>query len=192
MSNEEEILVQAASRGDETALGELVERHLPGLEAFVRRNVGAVITRKESCLDLVQSACREVLVDLADNPYRGEEHFKNWLYLAAVRKIHERGRYWSREKRDARNELLDDEILQLGAAGDGGTPSAEADAFERLERVERALEALPDAQRRVFFLSRVVGLTYEGIAVEMEMTPEAVRKTYSRALARFMIAWKDA
>ncbi len=184
-------LLCAASDGDETALDELVNRHLPGLEAFVRRNAGVVLTRKESCSDLVQSACREVLVDLEDHPYRDEDHFKNWLYLAAVRKIHQRGRYWGREKRDARQDALQESQFELPGRG-LATPSQEVDALERLERVEEILETLPDSQRRVFFLSRVAGLGYDAIAEELEMTEEAVRKTYSRALARFMMAWNEA
>lgn len=188
MARTEAELHHAASRGDEGAIDELVARHLPGVEAFVRRNAGHAITRRESCADLVQSACRDVLVDLAEQSYRDEEHFKNWLYLAAVRKIHQRGRYWGREKRDARLDHSGSFVMGDAA----GSPSGAVDSFERLERVEQALDALPDEQRRIFFLSRIAGLSYDEIAAEMEASTDSVRKAYSRALARFMLAWHDA
>ena len=83
----------------------LLERHLPGLFAFMRLRAGEFLRRRESVSDLVQSVCREVLADPGDFSYRGEGQFRRWLYTTALRKIIDKGRYYRAEKRDPRREV---------------------------------------------------------------------------------------
>ncbi len=86
---EERSLVDNASRGDLDAVEELLARHLPALEGFVRKRGVGLPRDKESAVDLVQSVCREVLEDVRDKrfEYRGEAEFRAWMYEAALLKI---------------------------------------------------------------------------------------------------------
>ena len=59
-----EELISHATRGDEGAMEALVARQLPSLHAWVRLNMGGHLRAREETVDVVQSACREVLVDL--------------------------------------------------------------------------------------------------------------------------------
>ena len=94
-------LVSRASSGDRGALDALVEEHLGRLVTFVRARAGERLRAREETLDLAVSACREVLADLEAGRELDEAHFRQWLYLAAERKIADKGRYYARERRDA-------------------------------------------------------------------------------------------
>ena len=97
----EVLLVQSASRGDRVAIEALLARFLPELRAFLRLRTGPRLLQQETPDDLVQSVCREVLEHAAGFDYRGEHAFKSWLFLTALHKVRDKGRYYAAEKRDA-------------------------------------------------------------------------------------------
>jgi RNA polymerase sigma-70 factor (ECF subfamily) len=183
-------LLRRARDGDEPSVRTLLERYLPGLRAFVRLNSGKLLRSRESCSDLVQSACREVLQNAADFAYGGEQGFKRWLYRTALRKIAHRHDYWRAEKRNADRELPAATGTSTGHADVLAcyrafyTPSQQAAAREELERVEAAFDRLPDAHRQVIVMAKVLGLSRAAIAAELGRSELAVRTLLSRALAR--------
>ncbi len=180
-------LVRAAASGGEEALGALVARHLPGLLAYVRAHAGPHLLRHEASMDLVQSACREVLQDIGRCDYRDEAGFRHWLFLAAERKLVDRARYHGRAKRQAGpNQTWSAVEEQVLASGFGAlvTPSQEASAREALERVEGALGRLAADDREAIVLARIVGLSAAEIALHLGRTETAVRRLIPRALAR--------
>ena len=184
-------LVREASRGDARSVSALLERHLPGVLAYVRANAGGLLAREES-FDLVQSACREVLADVGRHDYRDEAGFRNWLFLAAERKILDRARYHGREKRAGGREamsLSDAEAAVLARGwSSAGTPSAAAVAREEVERLERALDTLSEEHRRVILLSKIAGMPSADVARTLGKSEVAVRSLLHRALARLAIA----
>ena len=181
MPDKTEELVQQASQGDAVALDSLLAQYLPDLETFVRLRVGLRLGAKESSSDLVQSVCREVLQDLDQVEYRGERAFKQWLFLAAVRKIKDRAKFWQRGRRAAEREAAD--IGVSGALHDA-TPSQELIQAEDVAALERALAELPEDYRTVITLSRFLGMSNDEIATEMERSPGAVSVLLHRALAK--------
>jgi len=187
MGDEHRGLVHEASRGSAPALDALFERHLPGLLAFVRARAGPGLLAREESLDLVQSACREMLRDVPTEGYRDEAGFRHWLFLAAERKILDRLRSHGRVKR-AGGEALTYSEAEVGLLGNGyrgiGTPSGEAIAREELELLEAALARLPEEQRQVIVFARVVGMSHAQIAKETGKSQVALRSLLHRALAR--------
>ena len=178
-------LVELASRGDGIAIEALLERYLPGLEAFVRLRQGRMLRAKESSADLVQSVCREVLQHLDRYQYRGEAQFKHWLYTTALRKIADRRDYWRAERRDAEKEASTSAAeSRLGLYGTFCTPSQEVAAREEIARIEAAFDALSESDRSVVLMARMVGLSHAEIAAELGKNEGAVRTMLSRALAR--------
>jgi len=189
-------LVTAAAGGDTGAVQQLLQRHLPGLRAYVRLRAGATLRRHESSSDLVQSVCRDVLENMGRFRYPGEAAFRAWLYATALRKIADRAEYWRAAKRDPGREV------PLDARGTATAPTATDDARlievyrasffspsqaamgrEALARIEQAFEKLPEDYREVIVLSRVVGLSRTEIAERMGRTEASVRNLVSRALA---------
>jgi RNA polymerase sigma-70 factor (ECF subfamily) len=179
-------LVRRATAGDDVAIGELLVRHLPQLEAFLRLRMGPALAAKESVSDLAQSVCRELLEGASDFAYRGEAEFRRWLFLHAWRRLVSRARHWNAERRDAGPAPPPTQAEAMGAIS-LLTPSRDAIAQEELEAFTRALDALPEAQREVLALCRGLGMTPSEAAAELGKTPNAVRVTLHRALAKLAV-----
>jgi RNA polymerase sigma factor (sigma-70 family) len=182
--------------GDHAALiNTLLERHLPGLRAFIRLRAGHVVREKEQTGDLVQSVCLEILSHQDRFRHDGEEGFRRWLYTTALREIINREHYYRAGKRDvAREERV--RVTTGGPLGDERvlecyksfcTPSREAVVREELQRIESAFDQMPDNYRAVITLSRIVGLSHGEIAKEMGTSEGNARVLLSRALAR--LSW---
>lgn len=188
MSDSEAQRFRRASRGDAQAMDELLARHLPALQRYVRAHVGRALLAKESTSDLVQSVCRELLQDLGDFEYQGEAAFCGWLQQAALRKIVDRHRYHGAKRRNPAREGEDDatfrpdDLQHLAAALP--SPSGEAMQREEVERLERALTSLAAADRRLIRMVYVDGLSHAAIAQLLGVNEPASRKQLSRALAR--------
>jgi RNA polymerase sigma-70 factor (ECF subfamily) len=182
-----EALLRESALGDAIALEALVERHLPALRVYVRLRTGQFLRERESCSDVVQSVCRELLAGAGQFEYRGEGQFRNWLYAAALNKIRQHDRHFRAAKRDgAREEPLQhgDESLSL-AYGSVFSPSQGAMANELRQTLEQAFDELPDPYQEVIVLSRVVGLSQAEMAEQLGKSVASVRNLLNRAMVRF-------
>jgi RNA polymerase sigma-70 factor (ECF subfamily) len=174
-------VIARASRGDRAAIGELLERNLPALRVYVRLQAGAWLRQHESCSDLVQSTCRELLENLDGFEHRGEEQFRHWLCVAALNKIRQRHRYHRAERRDPAKEA---ELPVEQLYGTLLSPSHVAIGQETIERLEAAFDRLPPDYQEVILLCRVVGLSHDEAARRMGRSIDSVRNLLHRALAR--------
>lgn len=185
MHQGERELVEKAARGDEGAIEALLERHWPGLHAFVRLRAGHEILRQESSSDLAQSVCREVLERLDQYQYRGEGEFRAWLYTTAIRKILHRSQYYRAEKRDVRRHAEagapEGDVADLYRAL--SSPSGKLVTAEEVARIEAAFARLPEERREVILLSRFLGLSHREIAAHLGRSEAACRTLLVRALA---------
>lgn len=193
-----ELLVAAAQRREEGALDALVHGLLDDLRAFVRLKLEPPLRARESCSDIVQSVCREVVEDLGGFADRGPGSFRAWLFTAALNKIRQRHHYWQAQKRNVAREVTG------GTAGSGvstdlyaslcsleGSPSEHAIAREQAERIERAMDKLSPDQRDVLLRYRIVGQSHREIAEETGRTEVAVRSLLSRASVRLLAALEE-
>ncbi len=173
-----------ASRGSQPAVDELLVRHLPGLRSFVRLKAGPLVRAREHESDVVQSVCREVLQHEGTFRFGGEGGFRHWLYATALRKILDKHKLHTAERRDIRREA------DPGSAGVDGhpglafaSPSGAAIAREQFEHMAEAFDKLPEDYAEVIVLSRVVGLSRAEVAESMDRTEGSVRNLLHRALA---------
>jgi len=176
-------LVAAAQTGDRDAMEALLGRHLGGLRAFVRAKSGEVLRQKESCSDLVQTVCREVLGGIGGYEWRGEGSFRHWLFTVALNKIRGRADYYAAERRNPRREVDGDDALRDLYATMCG-PSQHAIAAEAVAGFEAALDRLSEDHREVVLLSRVVGLDHGEIADRLGIERGTVRTRLGRALSK--------
>ena len=167
---------------DPDALEALLAAQLPALRAFVGRRADRLLLSKESRSDLVQSVCREVVEHAARYEHRGGDSFRRWLQRTAERKIIDRYRYYTADKRDAARETGPDGEAVLAARGAGPSPSQNAVATEQAERLRRALAALPPHYADVIRLARLEGLPLSAVAERLGRTVDAVRNLLFRAI----------
>ena len=188
--------IKAARSGDPAAPEGLLRQVLPQIEAYVRLNAGQLLRSHESSADVVQSVCRQVIVELDGFRGSGAAQFRSWLSKLALRKIQMRHRFLTAQRRDRRRERPlpaesdtepDQNYQLLTCYATFCTPSRNASAREEVARIEAAVQQLPDDQRRVLTLACVVGLSHREIARELGKDEPAVRKLLSRARARLAL-----
>jgi len=192
LPSDHKTLVEQVTQGDEVALGELIARHLPTLEAFLRRRADKLVLAKESVSDLAQSVCREALNDAARFEYQGEGAFVRWFKTLALSKIVEKRRYYTAQKRDVGRDV------DLGGAADRDsnkpsmgevyatlvTPSRVVAGKEQMAKVAKAFDQLKKDYQDVIVLAKIWELPHKEIAHLMGRSEVATRSLLRKAIAR--------
>lgn len=174
-----------ADRGARRDFGDLLATQLPALRAFIRLRVGPEVRAYESCSDLVQSVCRELVEDWSQLAFPNEAALRGWLFTTALNKIRSRARLLHRQCRDVGREVRGEAASELARGLAAlGTPSAEAMTLEQIEMLEAAFDELSEDHREVITLARLAGLPLEEVGQRMGgRSPGAVTMLLGRALA---------
>jgi len=172
-------LLGRARGGDEAGWRELYERYHDPLLFWVRTHLGPGLRRHLQSEDVLQSAALVWFRDLERFEYRGKGSLQRFLRRLILNKIKDRADFFGAARR-AGAVTLDETALSAG--GDVGYRDPET-----YDRLERALAVLPDELREVVLLHKVEGLPTQEIAERMGKTDDAVRKAYSRAIAKLAL-----
>lgn len=167
--------------GHHPPLDRMLDENLPALREYIRRRSGQLVASRESASDLAQSVCREVIEHLDRFAHGDEEGFRRWLFRTAERKIINRYRYYTANKRDVGREVVDE--LGIGDARLFVTPSRDAMAREELTRAQAAFDTLPERHQRAIVLNKIEGLSHAEIAAAMGTSEGAARNLVYRGLA---------
>jgi len=183
--------LRAAQAGDRAAAEQLLTRYrdrlLQIVSLLMARRRGDLLEDEE---DIVQDTLLEAFLNLEGFEPRSEGAFLHWLARIAENKLRDSVRRQERLKRGGgrvrpRADLSAAFLLSSLVPGKEPTPSQAAGAQELTERVESALIALPERERRVFVLRRLCGLSNEEVAAELGLGgASSARSLYSRTLAR--------
>ncbi len=159
-STSDAYLVRKAQAGDSQAFGVLVSRYMRAAYA-----VGLSVTgRYDDAEDAAQEAFMIALARLDD--CRNPDRFAGWL-LTIVR---------NRARNLVRREVLrDTDVLPETAAARGRTPEKEAEHTELQERLEKALQRLPEVQREIVLLHDLEGWRHREIAERLGIPSGTVR-----------------
>lgn len=171
-------LVQRIRQGERGAWNELYARYHDQLLLAVRMRLGPGLRRFLTSEDIFQSVALEAFRALDQFEYRGEGSLERYLRTLVVNKIRDRADTFGAEKRSGAVPLDEELSASLACAG----PSYH-DA-ERYGRLERALNALPAEQRELILLRKLENLSSQEVAARLGLGDEAVRKAFSRAMAR--------
>jgi RNA polymerase sigma factor (sigma-70 family) len=162
--------------------GGRLARHLPPLQAYVQRRMGPRLSARESCDDIVQSVCRELLSAQARLEFPNDRALHQWLRTAAMHKILQKARHYRSQRRAVAREVAD--ASQVGDVCTPLTPSREVSAREEVARFEAALACLSATDREVITMIKVAGLSHEEAAQRTGRTVVASRTMLRRALIR--------
>jgi RNA polymerase sigma-70 factor (ECF subfamily) len=183
-------LLAGAQAGDAAATDALLRRYTPFVLRVVGLRMGEPLRNVLEREDLVQEALLHAFQSLERFEHGSEGSFKSWLATIVARRVSAAWREQKTQRRgDGRERPFAAAASSLLSArlfpGGGPTPSADAAARELEERIESALLALPERERRAIELRRLCGLEYAEVAAELELATEgAARALVARALTR--------
>ena len=136
--------------------------------ADLRTNIERVMVGKR---DVAEDLMQETMLCAFRNldTYRPEGKFRAWVFRIAVNQA----RDWLRRRKRAPVTVPDD-----GPPAADAPPDADALARERAQRVEQALERLPEADREVLVMRYYGEMTFKTIA---QATDEPLGTVLARA-----------
>lgn len=187
-AGEQLVLLEQAAAGSDTAFARLFEPFRSGLERFLDLRIDDRLRPRVDAADLLQETQIEVHQRLGDFLRRRPMPFRVWIYKVAAAKLREaRIKHLRRERRAAGREtpLPDRSSLLIASKfADLATPSQELSRREREQGVASMVARLSPADREILLLRHIEGMSLVEIASLNEISPEAARKRYGRALVR--------
>ena len=170
MDSDRELMAQTC-RGNRHALTILVKRYEKPLYNYILRMSG----QHANAEDLFQETWLKVF--RFRDKYNAELAFKPWLYQIATNVC----RDWGRKKGRAQEVSLDSvEATQPAPVRDN--PQHKTQQNELAQALKDAVDALPEKQRAVFWMSRYEELSYEAIAQALEVPLGTVKSRMNHAV----------
>ena len=171
-------LLRRVARRDTAALAEIIRRHQGRLYHLAYRLL-------KDPLD-AEDALQEVFIKVHEHAARFEPKATVGSWLNRITANHCLNRLRQRRFQ----ESLDGE--EAAAVADAGAdPLAALEEQDLTRRLEEALAALPENQRRALILKRFGGLSYQEIGTEMGLSPQAVDGLLKRARQTLKKALED-
>jgi len=162
--SDERLAVEAAQR-DPARFAELYEQNFHRVYAYVACRVQDRSQRQ----DLTAHVFQQALANIGKFKWRGAP-FVTWLYRIAANAIADQARKQSRE-------VAETEVATTNAAVD-----VDLEQVERRARIFRAVEALPDDQRKVILLRFAEEKSIREIASELDRSEGAIKQLQFRGL----------
>ena len=185
MEATDEQLMLAYAAGDTAAFDKLYVRHRGGLYRFVLRG----IKQRGIAEELFQEIWMRVIE--ARLRYAPQARFTTWLYTIAHNRMVDHRRKRGLNVVPLERDDADDPAPLEPAAAPAREPQRQAETNEQLERLSRALEALPPAQSEAFLMREEGGLSLEEIAAATGSNQEAVKSRLRYAVAKLREALDD-
>jgi RNA polymerase sigma-70 factor (ECF subfamily) len=159
----------------------LIERHHDEIHAYLwrlLRNAGGATADVEAA-DLTQDVFLRAY--RAFGRLRAGSNYRAWLYKIATNCAYTALR---QGRRRATHSVPLDDGARFAVAAASPPPDQQLAAEEALQRVERAIAALPPKQRMAVVLRYVEELDYGAIAQALECSQDSVRANVYQALRR--------
>jgi len=170
-------LLARARAGDPQALEQLFAHHLPPLQRWARGRLPKWARQMTDTDDLVQDALAQTFRRLDHVEAKGVGAFGGYLRQAVLNRIRDELRRSGRTPPSV-------DLGTVDLAG-GQSPLEQAIGREGVERYERALQQLSEADREAIVGRLELGYSYEELAEALSKpSAEAARKAAHRALLK--------
>jgi RNA polymerase sigma-70 factor, ECF subfamily len=196
-SNVTQRLLDRVQSGSEEALGQLLKRHQPRIEAAVDCRLDRRLRARLDASDIVQETQLEAVQRMEEYLMHRPMPFRLWLMRAAHQRVLKaERRHLQTGKRAIEREapLPDRSSLQIAArfARSAPSPGGRMVRQELARQVRRLMAQLSEGDREIIMLRNFEGLSNGESACLLEITPEAAKKRYARALLRLQSLLCDA
>lgn len=181
-------LVMRSRRGDPVAGDQLMTAYRPYLRLLAGQRLPRLINRRVDASDIVQQTLMDAVRGLTDFRGQTEGEFTAWMVRLLERNLLQTARLNLAAIRDVRREAEDhaaDGSAQLvwhAVAADGRCPPSNVFRGEAALHLARALEQLPEQQRRAVQLRYLDHLPLEAIGLEMGRSAPAVAGLIARGV----------
>lgn len=181
-------LLDEVASGDRAAFEELFARHERRLHRFVEMRIDRRLRARVDPSDVVQETQLQAFSRMDDYLVRRPMPFRLWLQKTAYeRLIKARRRHIRAARRSVERELpLPDRSSRLLAEqllNEAG-PAQHLSQQETVRLVGEAIAELAEIDREVLMMRSFEGLSFDEIAVILEIESAAARKRFGRALLR--------
>jgi RNA polymerase sigma-70 factor (ECF subfamily) len=171
-----------ARAGSADALGQILDACRGYLLLVAQQELDPALLPKGGASDLVQETMLDATRAFVHFDGGSETELRKWLRRLLLNNLVS----FARRFRDADKRAIGREV-QLSGGGlhaDVATPSREAVAREEAAAVEHGIDRLPDDYRLVILLRYQEERSFEDIGRLMDLTPNAARKLWLRAVRR--------
>lgn len=185
-------LLRRARTGDETALGDLLERYRAYLTLAARVQISRRLQSKVDAADLVQEAFLKAHRGFPEFRGESEPEFVSWLRVILATSVANIVRhYCGTGGRDIRleRELAEDlerssRVWGMGLVANISSPSQRAARREQAVMLADALAQLPADYAEVIVLRQIEGLAFADVAARMGRSVDSVQKLWLRGLTQ--------
>lgn len=181
-------LLSDVAAGDDSAFENLFSRNRRWLYRFVELRFDRRLRARVDPDDVVQETQLEAFRRLDDYLRRRPMPFRLWLQKTAYERLSKaRRRHVRAARRSIMREMpLPDRSSRVLLAHLLGKPepSQGLSHQELIRRVGEAVGQLGELDREILVMRSYEGLSYDEVAVILEIEPAAARKRYGRALLR--------
>lgn len=165
-------LMRRVQRGDEAALGALMERW----EAAIKGLVGRIVLNAAEAEELAQETF--VRVWQQRGKFRGDLKFRPWVFSIAINLARNRLRWWRRRPTVELHEWSP-VVPAVGSEARAGADRLEA--LERVAAVRAAIASLPVDLREALVLFEFESMSHSEIAIAVGTSVKAVETRIYRA-----------
>mgnify|MGYP001818354913 CR=1 FL=1 len=181
-------LIRAAKGGCDSAMGQLVNQCRPYLLAIANVELNEEVAAKVGASDVVQNSILSAQRCLDDFHGDNREELLAWLRGILIKDLQQTHRHYRAAKRHVGREqpLRDDSVTSEGSrfVDDVDSPSAAISGREQEAQLHAAMRTLSDDEQRVIELRNWQRMSFVEIGKQMERSPDAARKLWSRAIVR--------
>lgn len=174
-------LVARFKNGDQAAFDEMVSRYWDRIYSMVHQ----LLRNQQDAEEVTQDAFIRAHRGLVN--FRGDSAFSTWLYQIATNLARNRYWYWWRRKRDksvsfdAPLSADSDATLADIIPAQVETPDDITVTAEFVARIGKGMEKLSSKHREILTLRNIKNLSYEEIAVILNISVGTVKSRIARA-----------
>lgn len=176
---EEKELIIRAKNGDQDAFGQLVLAHQNKVYTLCVH----MVTDREEAADLAQEAFLKAWRNLAS--FHEKSSFATWMHRLTTNVCLDFLRKQSRRQNISVTVSLDDEETGWTEPADHRQdPQEHLEREEQKQTLARALNELPEPQRRILLMREVAGMSYQEIAEALDADLGTIKSRIARSRER--------
>ncbi|MCS6775566.1 MAG: sigma-70 family RNA polymerase sigma factor [Chloroherpetonaceae bacterium] len=174
---EEKLLIERCKQGDQAAFDKLIRAYERRVYNLAYRLSGNYDEANDISVDAFLRVFQAIRL------FRGDANFSTWLFRIVTNVYLDRRKRMKNRQHLSLEEYIELEENSVARQVEDPSPGPQAtiEQTERWEKLQEAINALPDYQRAMIVLYHTEGLSYEEIAQVMSLNIGTVKSRLNRA-----------